>query len=75
MLSMLAAGTLHFNPLNFLIGFLILVCVIAVVIIGIRYLISLTGWVIPAPLLAMGGIILFIVLLLVLLNYSGLYVW
>lgn len=73
-MHMLLAATV-FSPIHFLIGFLILVCVIAIVIIGVKWLIALTGIAIPQPLLMILGIILFMVLLLMLLNYSGLYTW
>jgi hypothetical protein len=62
-----------FSPIHFLIGFLVLVCVLAIVVIGCRWLLSLTGIVIPQPLLLILGIIVFLILLLALLNYSGLY--
>jgi hypothetical protein len=75
MTSLLALTVPVFSPIHFLVGFLLLVCVIAIVIIGVKWLISLTGIVIPQPLLLILGIILFMILLLVLLNYSGLYVW
>lgn len=64
-----------FSAIHFLIGFLILICVIAIVIIGVKWLISLTGWAIPQPLLVIAGIILFMILLLVVLQWSGLYVF
>lgn len=59
--------------IHFLVGFLILVCVIACVIILVRWLLGLMGIAIPQPLMVVLGIILFIVLLLMLLNYSGYY--
>ena len=68
---MLLALAIPSSPVHFLVGFLILICVLAVVIIGFRWLLSLTGIVIPQPLLVILGIIIFIVLLLVLLNWSG----
>jgi hypothetical protein len=55
----------------FLIQFLIFICVVAIVIIGGRWLLSLTGLAIPQPLLVILGIILFLVLLLLFLNYAG----
>ena len=64
-----------FSPIHFLIGFLILVCVIAIVIIACKWLLSLTGIAIPQPLLLILGMIIFLILLLVLLNYNGLNVW
>lgn len=76
MTSLLALASMNsFSPIHFLIGFLLLVCVIAIVIIAVRWLLTLTGIVIPQPLLLILGIILFMILLLVLLNYSGLYTW
>lgn len=62
-----------FAPVSFLLGFLLLVCVLAIVIIAFKYLLGLAGIPIPPPLLAILGILLFIVLLIALFNYSGLY--
>ncbi|HXN71577.1 MAG TPA: hypothetical protein VN861_03375 [Candidatus Acidoferrales bacterium] len=59
--------------IHFLVGFLILCCVIACVIILVKWLCGLMGVTIPPPLMAVLGIILFIILLLMLLNYSGYY--
>lgn len=73
MLALFAAGTLAFSPFHFLVGFLVLICVFAIVIIAVKYLIALTGIPIPPPLLAILGIIVFLILLMVLLDYSGLY--
>lgn len=75
MISLLATTLTAFSPIHFLVGFLILVCVIAIVIIAVRWLIQLTGIAVPQPLLVILGIILFMILLLMLLNYSGLYVF
>jgi hypothetical protein len=55
----------------FMIQFLIFVCVVAVVIIGIRWLLSLTGVSIPQPLMLILGILLFIFLLIMFLQYIG----
>lgn len=63
------------NPIGFLIGFIVVVCVIAVVIIAAKWLISLTGWAIPQPLLVILGILLFLILFLWLLGYAGYYHW
>jgi len=75
MLLALYAPLTAFSPIHFLIGFLILVCVLAIVIIACKWLLSLTGLAIPQPLLLILGIIIFLLLLLMLLNYSGLNVW
>lgn len=50
--------------LSWLVSFLIVCCVFAIVIIVGRWLISLTGFAIPQPLLLAGGILLFLVLML-----------
>ena len=71
-LSLLSPG---FDAIHFLVGFLIMVCVLAIVIIGVKWLLSLTGVAIPQPLMVILGIILFMVLLLVLLDWSGVYRW
>lgn len=75
MLAFLTVPMSHFNPFTFLFGFLILICVIAIVIIGVRWLLTVAGITVPPPLLYILGIIFFIILLLVLANYTGLYTW
>jgi uncharacterized membrane protein len=75
MIHLLATGLTAFSPIHFLVGFLILVCVIAIVIIACKWLLSLTGIAIPQPLLLILGIIIFLILLMVLLQYSGLALW
>lgn len=72
-LALVLARPLVFQPVAFLLGFLLLVAILACVIIGFKYLMALADIAIPPPLLAMLGIIVFIVLLLALFNYSGLY--
>lgn len=64
-----------FSPVHFLVGFLILVCVLAIVIIAFRWLLSVSGVTIPQPLLTIVGIVVFLILLMVLLDYSGLWHW
>ena len=59
--------------IRFAIGFLVLCCVIACVIILVRWLISLTGWTVPQPLLVVAGILMFLFLFLFLLSWAGLY--
>jgi hypothetical protein len=71
MISLLAEST--FVPMHFLVGFLVMVCILAIVIIAVRWLLGLAGIAIPQPLLLILGIVLFLVCLLALLNYSGLY--
>lgn len=73
LLALALVRPLAFSPIAFLLGFLLLICVLACVVIGIEWLMGLAGIAIPPPLLAILGIILFIVLLLALFNYSGLY--
>lgn len=63
------------DPIHFLLAFAVLCAVIAIVIILVRWVVSLTGWVIPPPLLAVLGILLFIVLLMWIMNWSGVYRW
>jgi uncharacterized membrane protein len=59
--------------ISFLIGFLVLICVIVCVGILVRWAIASWGLTIPGPLLAVAGIIVFLILLLMLLNYSHIY--
>ena len=71
----LLAGGGAADPVRFLVGFLISCCVIACVIILVRWLCSLAGFFIPQPLMLVFGIILFICFLLWVLNWSGVYRW
>jgi len=61
------------NAISFMVGFLLLVCVLAVVIIAAKWLLGLAGVAVPPPLMYILGILLFVVLLLWVLNYSGYY--
>ena len=70
---LLASGLSGFSAIHFLIGFIILVCVLAIVIITVKWLIGLTGLVVPQPLYMVLGIILFLALFLWLIQWSGLY--
>jgi hypothetical protein len=49
------------------------VCVLAIVIILVKWLLSLGGVTIPQPLLICLGILIFIVCMLALLSWSGYY--
>ena len=57
--------------LDFLLWFLVVIAVIAIVIIAAKWLMGLAGVTIPPPLLAILGIILFIVLLFALWHFVG----
>lgn len=70
---MLSAMLLQFNPISAMIGFVVLCCCLAIVIILGRWLLSLTGWAIPQPILVVLGIIVFLVFLMFFLNYTGIY--
>lgn len=59
--------------LHFLVGFLLVVCIIAIVIISIQWLAGLAKVTIPPPLLAILGIILFMCLIIWLANYTQIY--
>ena len=58
--------------LAFLIWFLVVIAVLAIVIIGAKWLLGLAGVTIPPPLMAILGIVLFIVLLIALFHFVGL---
>ena len=70
---LLASGLASFSAIHFLIGFIVLICVLAIVIILGKWLIGLTGLAIPPPLMMALGIILFLALFLWLLQFSGLW--
>lgn len=61
------------SAIHFLVGFIVVVCVLAVVIIAAKWLIGLTGLAIPQPLMVILGILLFLLLFLWLLSWSGVY--
>jgi len=69
----LALAMSSFNAVHFAVGFILLICVLAIVIIGIKWLLTLAGITVPQPVLVMLGILVFMVLLIALLDYSGLY--
>lgn len=57
--------------IHFLIGFLIFLVVVTILIIGFQYLIGLTGWTVPQPLKVILMLILFLICLIVFLNYAS----
>jgi hypothetical protein len=57
--------------LAFLLWFLIVIAVLAIVIIGAKWLLGLAGITVPQPLMVILGIILFIVMLLALWHFVG----
>jgi hypothetical protein len=61
--------------LAFLFWFLITIAFLAIVIIGVRWLLSLTGIAIPPPLMVILGIILFIVCMFALWHFFGDVAW
>lgn len=73
--SLLQYHAMTFNFIHFAVGLLLLFCVLAILVIGVKWLCSLAGIAIPQPLLVILGIIVFIVLLLMLLNWSGVGIW
>lgn len=72
-LALFAGSVAGFSPINFLIGFVVVCVVLAVVIIFVRWLITLSGIPIPQPLLLILGLVLFLILFLELVKWSGLY--
>lgn len=61
------------NAVGFLVSFLVFIIVIAIVIIGVRWLLSVAGVPIPQPLLIILGLIFFLIVLLFFLNFTGVY--
>ena len=61
------------DAISFLVSFLVFIVVVAIVIIGIRWLLSLAGVAIPQPLMIILGLIAFLILLLFFLNFTGVY--
>ena len=62
-----------FSAIHFMVGFIILVCVLAVVIVAGKWLIGLTGLAVPQPLMVILGILVFLLIFLWLLSWSGVY--
>lgn len=60
-----------FPFLHFVVGFIFLVCALAILIILCKWLLSLTGLTIPQPLLIVAGIVIFVLLFAGLLNWLG----
>lgn len=75
MTTLLASGFATFSAIHFLIGFIVLVAVLAIVIILAKWLIGLAGLSIPQPLMVALGIMLFLALFLWLIQFSGLWVF
>jgi hypothetical protein len=73
MTTALLAAFLVLDPIRFLVGFLVLICILAIVILGIRMLARLAGVSIPQELMVILGIILFLILIYFLLDYSGMH--
>jgi len=61
------------NAVGFLVSFLVFIIIVAIVIIGVRWLLSVAGVAIPQPLLVILGLIFFLIVLLFFLNFTGVY--
>lgn len=61
------------DAVSFLISFLVFIIVVAIVIIGVRWLLGVAGVAIPQPLMIILGLICFLVLLLFFLDFTGVY--
>jgi hypothetical protein len=71
---LLAMGSLAgFNPIRFAVGFIVLIVVLAIVIIGLKWLLGLAGITVPQPLLMILGLLVFLLLFLALMQWSNLY--
>ena len=74
MALLLASGfTGSFPFINFMIGFIILICFLVVVIVGVKWALSELGLTIPRPLLIMASVVIFLILFLVMLNWLRIY--
>jgi hypothetical protein len=72
---MFLASLFQTNAITVMVEFLIFIVIVAIVIIGVRWLMSLAGVSIPQPLIIILGLILFIVFLLIFLNFLGIWSW
>jgi hypothetical protein len=61
------------NPISAMVGFVVFCVCVAICVILFRWLLSLTGWVIPQPLLVVMGLILFLILLMFFLDWVGIF--
>jgi len=66
-------ATLLLSPISGMIEFVVFIVCVAIVIILARWALSLTGLTIPQPLLVVLGLIVFLVMLLFFLNFTGIY--
>ena len=73
--SQLGLHTSSFNFIHFVVGLLLVFCALAILIIGVKWLCSLAGITIPPPLMLILGIIVFVVLLMMLLDWAGAPLW
>ena len=71
LLAFASMGTI--DPIRISVGFLVLIVVLAILIIGGRWLLDLAGFVVPQPLKYIAGLIVFLVLLLLFLDWAGIY--
>jgi len=62
-----------FSMIHFAAGFAVMICVLAILIIAAKWLLGLAGISIPPPLMTIIGILLFLILLLAVFEYSGIY--
>ena len=69
----LFSGQLTADPVRFIIGFILACCAIAIVIILARWLAGLAGFAIPGPLMLVLGILVFMLLMLWVLSWAGIY--
>ncbi len=69
--TLLLTGMSSFNFVHFVVGFILLICALAIVVILLRWVMGLMGVAIPQPLLVVLGIVLFVVFMLLLLNWAG----
>lgn len=74
-MNLLAAIQSIGSPIGMMIGFVVFCVCTAIVIILVRWLLQLTGVVIPQPLMLVLGLIVFLIFLLFFLNWSGAWVW
>lgn len=62
-----------FNPVRFALGFLVCIVMLAILIIGLRYVARVAGITLSPELVQILGLIVFLILLFVLLGWSGFY--
>jgi hypothetical protein len=70
---MLLAALLQANAISMMISLVVFIVCVAIVILLFRWLLGVMGVTIPQPLMVVLGLIMFLIFLLIFLNYTGIW--